>query len=275
MDDLLTYPCRFMAGDSLDIIRIVSWNIRAGGGRRIQEIDRQLSCWNADVVVLSEFRGTPASDWLGKELGKKELSYQLSTVDPQFPARNRLLIASRWPLQNIESSLAPTEPGRWIMAHIQAPLAFKIGAMHIPNYVTGRKYQFHDAVLSLATQWLNEPAILIGDTNTGRIGLDEEVPVFSYREEKWMVGLETAGWHDGYRYMHGNKPAYTWYSPNGRNGFRLDEAFIHRSLIPRLHDTYYAWSSHTNDPLRRDAVSDHAAVIVELMTPAFPANSKS
>jgi exonuclease III len=117
--------------------------------------------------------------------------------------------------------------------------------------------------------------MLIGDTNTGRIGLDEEVPVFSHREEAWMIGLEAAGWHDGYRYMHGNKPAYTWYSPNGHNGFRLDEAFIHRSLIPRLHDTYYAWSSHTKDPLRRDAVSDHAAVIVELMTSGSPTNSKN
>ena len=247
-------------------IRVVGWNIRAGGGRRIAAIDQQLTRWNVDIVVLSEFRGTPASEWLGKELANRELSYQISTVDSDRPASNRLLVASRWPLQQIDSRLAPKEPGRWLLVNVNAPLQFKIGAMHVPNYGTGRKYQFHHSVLSLAKRWLSGPAMLIGDTNTGRIGLDEEVPVFSHREEDWMMGLEKAGWHDAFRHMYGNTPIYTWYSPNGHNGFRLDEAFIHSSLIAHVQDTYYDWGKHDDHPTRRDALSDHAAVIVDLKT---------
>ena len=112
--------------------------------------------------------------------------------------------------------------------------------------------------------------MLIGDTNTGRIGLDEEVSVFSQREENWMLGLEAAGWHDAFRHMHGELPAYTWYSPNGNNGFRLDEAFVHSSLVGHLQDARYEWGKHGGDPSRRDALSDHAALIVD-----FRMSSKS
>ena len=42
-------------------MRIVSWNIRAGGGRRIARIADQIARWAPDVVALSEFRATPPS----------------------------------------------------------------------------------------------------------------------------------------------------------------------------------------------------------------------
>ena len=41
--------------------RVVAWNIRAGGGKRIEHIAAQIAAWRADVVALSEFRATPAS----------------------------------------------------------------------------------------------------------------------------------------------------------------------------------------------------------------------
>ncbi len=42
-------------------MRIVSWNIRAGGGRRLRDIADQLERWQPDVVAPSEFRGTAPS----------------------------------------------------------------------------------------------------------------------------------------------------------------------------------------------------------------------
>jgi exonuclease III len=104
----------------------------------------------------------------------------------------------------------------------------------------------------------------VGDTNSGRIGLDEEVPCFNKREDGWLSALEQASWCDGFRRLHGDERVYTWYSPNGRNGFRLDQAFVNRRLLPRLIDTRYEWAFCSNDGARRDAVSDHAALIVEL-----------
>lgn len=242
-------------------MRIVSWNIRSGGGRRAEAIARQLERWRPDVVVLQEFRGTLPSCWLASALRDQGLAHQRATVDPARPAANALLVASRWPFRPVRSRRAPAEPGRWLLLRVAAPLPFCLGAMHIPNMVSGRKYQYHDAVLDLARAWRRGPALLIGDTNTGRIGLDEQVPCFGLREERWMTALEAAGWRDSFRALHGRARAYTWYSPNAGNGFRLDEAFVHRSLLPRLRGTRYAWGRSREAPARRDALSDHAALI--------------
>ena len=76
-----------------------------------------------------------------------------------------------------------------------------IGAMHVPNRVSGRKYPFLDAVLGCARRWRLGPALLIGDTNSGRRGVDEEVPAFNLREEGWIDALAGCGWHDAFRHL--------------------------------------------------------------------------
>jgi len=245
-------------------LRIVSWNIRAGGGRRVDLIAAHIQGWRADVVALSEFRATPPSRALRDRLERQGLGFQLSTVDETFPASNRLLLASRWPLRAIRLRAAPPEPGRWCLAQVGAPRPFAVGAMHVPNRVSGQKDGFHAAVLNLTRSWRRGPALLVGDTNSGRIGLDEEVPCFGKREDGWFVALEDRCWRDGFRHLHGDRREYTWYSPNGRNGFRLDQAFINRLLLPRLVDTRYEWALCADGRDRRDTVSDHAALIVDL-----------
>ncbi len=247
-----------------ETIRVVAWNVRAGGGKRVEEISTQISRWGADIAALSEFRGTPPSLRLQEALAHGGLVHQISTANRRAPAVNRVLLASRWPLRRIGLRRAPQEPGKWVLAKVSAVRPFTIGAMHIPNVATGRKYVYHDSVLDVVRRWRGGPALLIGDTNSGRIGLDEETPVFSRHEDGWMRALEKAGWRDAFRHLYGAKRAYTWYSPNGGNGFRLDEAFVNRKLLPRLIDTEYAWGSSNSGPDKRDALSDHAAQIVLL-----------
>lgn len=244
-------------------MRIVAWNIRAGGGRRAGGIARQLARWAPDVVALSEFRATPPSVGLAASLTAAGLAHQLATSDPCRPGMNALLLASRWPLRRIRLPGGPSERGRWLMAAVDAPLALVIGAMHVPNRVSGRKYPFLDAVLTCARRWRLGPALLVGDTNSGRRGLDEEVPVFSAREEGWIDALARCGWRDGFRHLRASARTYTWYSPNGRNGFRIDQAFVNRALLPRVVDVRYEWAPLDGSD-RRDAISDHAALIVDL-----------
>lgn len=246
------------------IVRIVAWNIRAGGGRRVDRIAETIERLGADVVALSEFRATGPSRWLAERIEQLGLSYQLSTGDARRPAANRLLVASTWPLRRVALRNAPKEPGRWLLAEVAAVRPFSLGAMHVPNRVSGRKYPYHEAVLKVVNGWRRGPALLVGDTNSGRIGVDEEVAAFNKREDEWMLALEGAGWRDGFRYLNGDARAYTWYSPNGRNGFRLDEAFINRRLISRLLATRYEWAVSASGDGRREAVSDHAALIVEI-----------
>jgi exonuclease III len=138
--------------------------------------------------------------------------------------------------------------------------------MHVPNRVTGRKWAYHAAVLALARGWRRGPALLVGDTNSGRPGLDEEVPVFDAREGGWIEALEAAGWRDAFRHLHGAAREYTWYSPNGANGFRLDQAFLNPAMLPRLRGVSHAWGRARPGRRPTPELSDHAALIVEVET---------
>jgi exonuclease III len=244
-------------------MRVVAWNIRAGGGQRIRGIARQLARWAPDVVALSEFRATPPSAALAAWLGHAGLSCQLTTADPRRPTLNALLLAARWPLRRIRLRASPAERGRWLIAAVDAPLPLVVGAMHVPNRVSGRKYPFLDAVLACARRWRLGPALFVGDTNSGRRGLDEAVPVFSLREEGWIDALAGCGWCDAFRHLRAEARAYTWYSPNGGNGFRIDQAFVNASLLAHLRGAEYLWGGAARRG-RRDRLSDHAALLVDL-----------
>ena len=244
-------------------MRIVAWNIRAGGGVRIGRIARQLARWEPDVVALSEFRATAPSLALAVALARQGLSHQLTTADPTRGGTNALLVAARRPLRRLSLRAAPREPGRWLLATVDTQPPLVIGAMHVPNRVSGRKYPYLDAVLGCAQRWTLGPALLVGDTNSGRREIDEESPAFSAREEGWIDGLAACGWADAFRHLSADTRAYTWYSPNGRNGFRIDQAFVNAALLARLKDARYVWGGASRRG-RRTALSDHAALLVDL-----------
>ena len=173
-------------------MRIVAWNIRAGGGRRAEGIVRQLHQWNPDLAILSEFRGTAASQGIAAALAEQGLSHQRATCSAESLARNALLVASRWPLRRKRSAREPAEPERWLRVGVLAPQRFDVLAVHAPNRVTNRKYPFLDAIGDVVESWSGPPAMVIGDTNTGRIGIDEESSAFNAREEQWMLHIRLA-----------------------------------------------------------------------------------
>ena len=162
---------------------------------------------------------------------------------------------------------------RWLLARVASPGAVTLGAMHVPNRSTGRKFPFLDAVLGVAHTWRRGPALLVGDTNSGLIDLDEEVPAFNVEEDGWVRGLEAAGWADGFRLLKGGERGYTWYSPNGGNGFRIDQAFVNRALRPRLIEARHEWGTVPGQRTRRahrHALSDHAALLIDLNAQELP-----
>jgi exonuclease III len=244
-------------------MRVVAWNIRAGGGRRVGRIGRQLARWAPDVVALSEYRATPPSGRLARALAEHGLVHQLTTADARWPRRNALLVAARWPLRRVRLGAAPRDPARWLVTLVESPVPLVLGAMHVPNRVTGRKYPFLDAVLECAQRWRRGPALFVGDTNSGRRAIDEEVRGFNAREEGWVDALAACGWCDAFRHLRAEARVYTWYSPNGRNGFRIDQAFVNAALLAHLKDAAYLWGGASRRG-RRDALSDHAALLVDL-----------
>ncbi|MEM7124676.1 MAG: endonuclease/exonuclease/phosphatase family protein [Chloroflexota bacterium] len=249
--------------------RIIFWNIRAGGGKRIDGIADQLLAWQPDIIGLSEFRGTPASQALAERLRESGFLHQIQTVNPCELAKNALLLASRFPMSTVKSKHMPTLRERWILAKVAAPSPLTVGLMHVPNYTHPTlKYPFLEAVLKMSGNWRRGPAILGGDTNCGKRNIDEEKPMSGgfQREHDFIVGMEERGWADAFRSLHGDRREYTWYS-HRNNGFRLDYAFLSPALTPQLSATRHEWGIDPTQPGRRDGLSDHAALIVDIASP--------
>lgn len=251
----------------------MSWNIRAGGGVRVPALAARLARWRPDVAALCEFRATPPSAALARALAAQGLVHQVTTADPRRPPCNALLVASRWPLRPAPPAAGaravpgPREPARWLLAEVAAPRPFALGAMHVPNRDSGRKWPYLDAVLALAAGWAGGPAVLLGDTNSGRPGQDEARTArsgFNAREGGFLDGLEAAGWRDAFRHLHGRARAYTWYSPNAGNGFRIDQAFVSPALVPHLRGVRHAWGRRRAGGRPPGGPSDHAALLVDL-----------
>jgi hypothetical protein len=222
------------------------------------------------VVVLSEFRATPPSQKLAASLCDAGLSHQRATATADQPSINALLVASKWPLRRLPTAFAGREPWRWLSVRVDAPHPISLGALHIPCKASGRKYAFHDAVVSVAAKWKTRQAILVGDSNSGLPGIDEQVPCFGRGEQAFFESIAALGWSDAFRHHKGPVRGYTWYSPNGGNGFRLDQGFVSRALLPRLSRVSHSWGGR-----RRRALSDHAALLIELSERAASPPSSS
>ncbi len=244
--------------DRFPPVRVVGWNIRAGGGRRAGEIAAWVAQSAADVVVLSEFRGSAPSAGLAAALSTL-FPFQHRWL-PDSAAGNGLFLASRRPSTPISLGGAPGD--RWLAARFANGLT--VAGLHVPNIAPdrARKLRFRDAVFATALAWPpNEDGLIIGDTNSGRPLLDEENAVFNQQDAAWFETLAAAGWHDTFRHLHPDAREYTWYSPNAGNGFRIDQAFANRHLLGRVTAVNHVWAGESN---RRDALSDHAALVVDI-----------
>lgn len=246
--------------------RILAWNIRAGGGKRIVGILDQIHAWQPTIIGLSEFRGTAASQWVATRLAEIGYPFQQTTTDQTAPTKNALLLAAKVPLCPIHLPHMPQNAERWLPVQVETVPALTVGLMHVPNYTTPtRKYPYLDALLQMAAGWQGGPAIILGDANCGKHAIDEakpSAPKFQ-REHDWMVGMEARGWIDAFRHIHGNRREYTWYSHRD-NGFRLDHAFCSPTLADAIVDVQHAWGGLGADATKRTALSDHAALIIDL-----------
>src|SRR5207245_6606782 len=154
------------------------------------------------------------------------LVHQCTTADPARSNANRLLIATRWPLRRVRIRAEPSESGRWLLASVDARRPLTFGAMHVPNRMSGRKDIFFAAVLTVLGRWRRGPLLLVGDTNSGRPGIDDETRVFGPNEEAWLDALERLGWRDAFRLLRGRARVDTWHSPSRCTGCRLARACV-------------------------------------------------
>jgi exodeoxyribonuclease III len=230
--------------------KVVSWNIRHGGGSRLPLLLDVLRRHGSDLVVLTEFRNNENGRVLRSFLAEQGLVHQVA--GDAAPRVNTLLVASRDPIEILDTiDLAEPDQARCILLRVGD---FHLGAFYFPQLKA--KVSLFEFILRKTPGLIGEPTLLVGDFNTGKHFLDEDKTTFTV--PFYLDRMEAAGWTDAWRHFHPGGREYTWYSTHG-NGFRIDHAFASPSLLPRLSRVEY---SHEE---RLSRASDHSVLMVDLV----------
>jgi exodeoxyribonuclease-3 len=230
-------------------MRVLTWNIRAGGGTRLLRIAEAIEAHRADVLVLTEYRSGDAGKRLRAVL--RDLGFAwLSPVEPPG-IRNGVLIATREkPRKAAHVAEHVPEPWRMLAVTIDRVRLFGI---YMPNLRA--KIPYWEALIEASSPHSGGRALALGDFNTCRAYVDE--PGATDVTALFLDKIQDAGFRDVWRDRFPDGREYSWYSHRG-NGFRIDHAFASRHLARRIGDVRYSHAERTS------GLSDHSALIVEI-----------
>ncbi len=229
---------------------IGTWNLRHGGGNRVNQILESIGeNNNLDVIVLTEFRNNQNKPII--ENGLKIQGFEFIATIEVEPRLNSVLIASKKKFNNIETFPV-------LIIHSQRVLKVKIEGLNIYGcYFPGQdlKKEIFEFLLTEIESKGKENTIITGDINTGKHYLDENGATFFHSD--YLDRFEEKGMIDAWRKIHGEKKEFTWFS-NAGNGFRLDHFFIDNNLSDKIIKCEY------KHKYREDKISDHSMMILEL-----------
>lgn len=226
---------------------IIAWNIRQGGGTRVEKILAAIKAENPEILVFSEFRNNERGLSLRTALLKRGYGWQVASA--ATGDTNSVLIASRFPGGSaLFPDCDPTFPDAIVRADL--PVC-RLYGVYLPHKKKHRLFDF------LLDDELDDevPSIITGDFNSGKNGIDQEGKSFWYSDK--LVALEKRGYFDAFRELHGDARVYSWFSHQG-NGYRYDHTYMHPMLKPLLKECTYI------DKWREDGLSDHSPMKIVL-----------
>lgn len=228
------------------MLKILSWNIRQGGGSRISQITKALEKENAEIVVLSEFRNNASGIKIRYNLLR--MGYRYQNVSAAKGNDNAVAIFSKLPCNNFIYSQSDQDYAHNVVSSEYD--AFDVFGVYLPHK---KKHKLFDFLLEEMPK--AKPSILVGDYNTGKNYIDQKGDSFWYTDK--IVALEKLGYVDAFRHIHKDVKEYSWFS-HGGNGYRYDHTYVHKSLLPIVKDCYYlhAW--------REEKLSDHSPMVLGL-----------
>ncbi len=232
-------------------MRLLAWNIRQGGGSRLARITSALEHHEADILVLSEFRGGQSAARLLAALDA--LGYRYATTLMPPPGRTGVLIAARCPFREHGMvGIGVPEPYRMVSV---AFASFRLVGVYMPNLLA--KIPYWEALIAALLGDCGGAALAVGDFNTCRPYLDEAGAID--RTAHYLDRIAEIGFCDLWRRRNPALREYSWFSTRG-NGFRIDHAFLSDAMAARTGTIRY---SHEE---RLAGLSDHSPLILELGT---------
>ncbi|GJJ24137.1 endonuclease/exonuclease/phosphatase family protein [Mycolicibacterium mageritense] len=229
--------------------RIATLNIRHGGRKNGDALINRLLGYDADILVVTEFR---AND-VGARLIARLTSAGYATSQPDAgPKHNSVLIASR---RGIDRSWAfdrdGLDPRHLWCAEIDGVV---LCGVYMPQRT--EKLPYWEALIGDARR--DGVDLLVGDFNTGNNDLDKDPQGAKFIGPEMPGRLTATGYTDVWRSLHPAAREYSWFSRPGDNGFRLDYLFAVPDLARQV-------SACTFDHAPRiTGETDHSGLVASL-----------
>ena len=230
-------------------MRILAWNIRQGGGTRLAGIAAAILAHEADVLVISEYRGGEAGARLRAALAGIGYAHASRAEPP--PGRNGVLIASRQGFHD-RGVIDPALPEPYKIIEAVFP-GLRLTGVYMPNLRA--KEPYWNRLIATLPGRARAAALVVGDFNTCRAFVDE--PGSFDVTAHYLDKIEVIGFSDLWRQRFPDGREYSWYS-HRQNGFRIDHAFFSRRAARRAGVIRY---SHTE---REARLSDHSPLVVDV-----------
>lgn len=231
-------------------MKLVSWNILQGGGRRLGGILDKIDQWSPDIITLQEMRGRNLGE-VRERLAKSGLEHSYMSAC-KTDTEHGIFVAARTSID-----AGDFMQDRTGVCHIlEAEVA---GLTLLPVHFPQKKAQvpLFDALAQDSDSLLGLDSVLIGDLNCGIPFEDSTAKTFA--NARYFQACKDAGWIDAYRHVHGAVARdFSWISPRTGRGFRYDHALVSPSLLPRLSTVTYDHS------VREIGLSDHSALVLNL-----------
>lgn len=230
-------------------MRIATFNIKHGGGSRIDRIGHFVIGLNVDALLLTEYRENTG----GKKLRSRllEAGFKWQFASSRDPKTNCVLLASTIPF-SVDESIPYTDEHAHRLLFARFAEFNLIGA-YFPQ--KGAKQTVFERIATDLIPTLGPFGMVLGDLNTGLPFLDEKGKTFH------CVGgfqsLMDAGLIDSWRSRNRDTQEYSWFS-NAGNGFRIDHALCTPTLDSQIVSVRYLHDG------RGPGVSDHSVLLVEI-----------
>jgi len=231
--------------------RILSLNIRHGGGSRMNNLVEWIGRQSPGATIITEWRNNASGQQLRNGLLSGGLRSFSGVRGPKI--NSTLLAAGEFTYSEM---ITPPNSPAGEMALLSLNSVTVIGC-YFPQRMA--KIPFFERCIEVAAKAQHLPLLIIGDFNTGRNDLDIEGNGTRFDCADQFIGLcNQAGLSDLWRFRHGQRREWTWRS--AKNGFRIDHAFGNQAFIDRF-PNYRCEIDH--EP-RLMGLTDHSALIVDL-----------
>jgi len=232
-------------------MKIIEWNIRQGGGTRIDQIINNILNHDSDYYVLTEYRNNENGRKLIESMVENGYVHHFALQADKN--KNTVMIGSKHQFSTtVFYEELQDEFFRVIRIENEELILY---GTYFPQ--KNEKKKIFEFLLKEMAIKANKPTIFIGDFNTGKPFVDEMKNTFYC--SLYMDTFEQRGYVDAWRFIHHDEREYTWYSNKG-NGFRVDHVFINSNCKNNIVECNY---SHTE---RINKLSDHSMMEIEIVT---------